>query len=196
MKAFKPARHQVTYEVDVTWYSVKEAACKSKFGDLQNVSSGVSADPVWFFSGTFMGHVYWPFNKRWQRNGDGPIALVLNHEFYSPEHPLAEKFFSEKVNDRLKQLVDNKNFYNLGMHHTYEENIEILSRCRYVLGNEGGWTHVSNATGTPFIVTNNNRRHATNKKVHPMHPCLRTINTDDIDQFLDITSNGLELLGI
>ena len=185
MLAFCSTNFIVTYEVDETWFSIKENQGVVKFGQSgKEATTTSSLENGWWFTGTFFHHVYHPFKTTWRSNKDGPIALALNHEFFNKNHPILDKFFSDKDDQRLRKLVDNKNYFNLGLEHSFEHNLEILSTCRYVLGIEGGWTHASNATRTPFICVANKRAPRAPAKVHSGHPNLNIIPSSEIDRFL------------
>lgn len=194
MNSFEDTPFKVTWEVVHDWYNIKEKAAVNKFGkQYQNSSSLVEGDPVWFFTGTFIAHAYWMYKTKWQGNTRGPIALVLNHEFFGPEHPLPDKFFTPEVNERLAALVDGKNFLSLGMHNTYQENLDIISRSRYILGNEGGWTHVSNSMRAPFMATINRRNPLHLQKIHGGHSSLQPVLPRDLNRFLDLSVDGASL---
>ena len=185
MLAFCSTNFLVTYEVDETWCSVKENHGVVKFGQEGKFAvTNSTQENCWWFTGTYFDHLYHPFIKTWMSNKDGPIALALNHESFNKNHPILDKFFSEEDDAFLKSLVDNKNYFSLGLDHSFERNLEILSSCRYVLGIEGGWTHASNATRTPFICVANKRAPRAPAKVHSGHPNLNIIPSSEIDRFL------------
>lgn len=185
MLAFCSTNFIVTYEVDESWFSVKENRGIERFGQVGRfAATNSSLENCWWFTGTYIHHVYHPFKTTWKSNKDGPIALALNHEAFNKTHPIIDKFFSDEDDQRLRKLVDNKNYFSLGLEHSFQRNLEILSSCRYVLGIEGGWTHASNATRTPFICVANKRDPRAPAKVHGGHPHLEIIPASRIDSFL------------
>lgn len=186
MDAFSETPYKITYEVDLTWYSVSEKAGTEKFGADGRLADTLSnIEPVSWFTGTFYAEEYHPFKRTWKRNHTGPIALALNHEFYDDKHPLADKFFDRKTNEQLLRLVDNKKYFSLGQHHSFENNVAVLANCRYAVGIEGGWTHICNAMRVPFICVTNKRKTSAPQKVHAGHPCLKIIETSEMMPYIN-----------
>lgn len=124
-------------------------------------------------------HLYWPSKKQWEANLNGPIGIYLNHEL-----EVGPKFFNEQDNIFLHSLIDNQNYFSLGQPRTFEENIDIMSKCRYIIGNEGGWTHVSHSMRVPYIICANQRPINEIKKFHSKHPNLQIIDTKNMRDFL------------
>lgn len=127
-------------------------------------------------------HLYWPSKKKWEANQNGPIGIYLNHEYQEIEE--VTKFFNEQDNLFLQSLIDNHNYFSLGQSHTFEENIDIMSKCRYVIGLEGGWTHISHSMRVPYIICANQRPIDQIKKFHSNHPKLQIIDTQNMRDFL------------
>lgn len=192
MESFAPTPYTITYEVKYSDFSVSLDKCVSIFGEEKHEVATNEADHTWWFSGKFH-HTdrYYKFKTLWRGNTAGPIALALNHKDFNENHPIKEKFFSPHTNDALLKLVDNKNFFLLGDHRTFEENVDILSQCRYAVGIEGGWTHVTHSMRMPFIIAANERRVSSNIKVHPTHPRLHCVSTEDVFKYTDISVNPL-----
>ena len=186
MDAFSDTPYKITYEVNMKWYSVSDKGGISKFGeDGQFGDTLCEYEPTWWFTGTYFPGAYHPFERVWKENRTGPIALALNHEFFNQYHPIASKFFNEKINAQLLKKVDNKNYFSLGQHHTFENNVAVLANCRYVVGIEGGWTHVCNAMRVPFICVTNERHASAPLKVHAGHPCLKVIQTNEMMPYIN-----------
>ena len=127
-------------------------------------------------------HLYWPSKKKWEANQNGPIGIYLNHEYQHLE--VATKFFNEQDNLFLHSLIDNHNYFSLGQSRTFEENIDVMSKCRYIIGLEGGWTHVSHSMRVPYIICANQRPIKEIKKYHSKHPNLQIIDTKHMRDFL------------
>jgi len=127
-------------------------------------------------------HVYWPSTKKWLADQNGPIGIYLNHEYQEIEE--GTKFFNEQDNIFLQSLIDDKNYFSLGQLRTFEENVDIMTKCRYVIGLEGGWTHVANSMSVPYIICANQRPIDSIKKFHPNHPNLQIIDTQNMRDFL------------
>ena len=127
-------------------------------------------------------HIYWPSKKKWLADQNGPIGVYLNHEYQEIEE--GTKFFNEQDNTFLQSLIDDKNYFSLGQPRTFEENVDIMTKCRYVIGLEGGWTHVANSMRVPYIICANQHPIDSIKKFHPNHPNLQIIDTRTMRDFL------------
>ena len=186
MALWKDVPYKLTFEVDTTWASIQKPAGFIKFGAAgfeQQTTSDIV--PLWMFR-DLRQELYWPATVQWKGNKDGPIAILPNHEYYGALHPIMDKFFTEKDNDFLLSLIDNKKYINVGKGRSFEENVEILSECRYVVGLEGGWTHVSNAMRVPYIIVANKRGVVAPLKVHHRHPHLTIVHTVDMYNYLTL----------
>ena len=185
MQSLERPPFQVSYEIDYSWSTVGEDTAVDKFGVEGKWGETTSeASTVWFFTGTYKKHLYWPFKTLWGGDIKGPVALSINHEDFNEHHPIISKFFSTEDNQYLMSLVDNKNFFLLGEHHDYQTNLDIIAKCRYVLGIEGGWTHVTNAMRAPFVVITNKRDPVAPAKVHSGHPNLRIRSVEEMYRYL------------
>ena len=118
----------------------------------------------------------------WLADQNGPIGVYLNHEYQEIEE--GTKFFNEQDNTFLQSLIDDKNYFSLGQPRTFEENVDIMTKCRYVIGLEGGWTHVANSMRVPYIICANQHPIDSIKKFHPNHPNLQIIDTRTMRDFL------------
>lgn len=127
-------------------------------------------------------HLYWPSKKKWLGDKNGPIGLYINHNHQKLENQL--KFFNDQDNLDLLCLIDNKNYFHLGKSHTFEENLDIMSKCRYVIGLEGGWTHISNSMRAPYIICANQRPLNEIKMYHSKHPDLQIVGVNDMRKYL------------
>lgn len=190
MSEWSEGPYKLTHEVDTSWYSIKPSDCVQHFGNQGKSQPTTSdVDPLWFYR-DLSQEQYWPFKTQWLRDYNGPIAIAPNHEFFIkesyPKGHLFDKFFTDEDNDFLLSLIDGKNFIHLGTHYTFKQNIEIMSKCRYVLGVEGGWTHISNAMDVPFIIVANKRGAKAPLKVHSGHRRLRVIETNQMREYLTL----------
>lgn len=174
-----PKQYNITYEYTTEQCTVSERDAAMWFG-------AENEDITWFFSGNHSDHHYFPFKKKWKSNTDGPIALSLNHLWGNEKHPLIYKFFKRELNDRLEDLAVKYpyRFITIGRPKTILESVDIMENCRYVLGVEGGWTHVANAMRVPCVVTNNGFRTRSILAVHRQHPNIQVIDTVVIDKYL------------
>lgn len=175
-----PQQYKITYEYDPTWYTIRYQIAENKLGKEQSGNT-------WFFSSSGNRTIYTPFKTTWSGDVNGPIALSLNYEEFiaNPKSsPYPKKFFSADLQDRLRSLIDNKNYFVLERNTTLQGCIDILTKCRYALGVEGAYTHLSNCTRTPFIIVRNNHDQKLIDSVHKSHPRLKTIETKDIENYL------------
>ena len=184
MEAFQPPPFKVTYELDTSWASVTIDRGITKFGKDAFDKTTLDRDEIAWFSGTYHKLPYWPFKDQWKGNKDGPILLALNHKDFNENHPIVSKFFSKEDDDRLRSLVDNNKFFELGEHHSFENNLKLIANCKHIVGIEGGWTHVSHCMNAPFVIATNKRSLKIPLAVHTQHPRLRILETRDIDHFL------------
>lgn len=191
MSMFKDIPYIITYEFDNSGSAgagiddgagLSSKHCISSFVDFNKIPNKKQYKFLYRHDTASTNHLYWPSKKKWLANIDGPIGIYLNHEFQELE--VASKFFNEADNIFLQSLIDNKNYYSLGKEHTFEENIDIISRCRYIIGLEGGWTHVTNSMRVPYIICANQRPLNEIKRFHTKHPNLQIINTQDMHKFL------------
>lgn len=176
--------HRFTYEV-----------VEDRSKNIQDFTRAVEIKGVrdlnttWYHT-TYDWQQYLPFKTQWISNTDGPIALNLNYEgeeeWHMKHHVAPEKFFDKKTNDRLLQLVDNKRFIKLGTNagHSLQDNVRIISTCRYVIGIENGWTHVCNAMRAPCIVPINNWTKTAILWLHRDHKTLKVIDNKDLYNYL------------
>lgn len=190
---FSNSPFKVTYEYLNTNYSIN---VKKGFKNFPNAAPLETATDQNFNEfvcplNNFHNELYWPFKKKWKRDFKGPILLTLNHEHYNEHHPVFPKFFDPEINDKLRNLVDNKRIYELGVHHSFEKNLELISSSIFSIGIEGGWTHITNCMRAPFIIVRNNRSVQTNRNVHPKHPSLRIIELDKMFKYLKINPSYL-----
>lgn len=128
-------------------------------------------------------HLYWPCIKKWKANNQGAIAIYNNHEYRALE--VQSKFFNKQDSKTINALIDNKNYFGLGKEHSFEENLEILSNCRYAIGLEGGWTHVANSMRVPYIVCANQRPWNKILQHHSAHPNFKIIDTVNMFDYLN-----------
>jgi hypothetical protein len=184
MDAFEPPPYNITYEIDHTWSSVTKDRGEVKFGKEKFWKKTSQVDETVWFSGSYQKIGYWPFKRQWKGNNHGPIAFALNHKDFNANHPIVEKFFDVEENERLRGLVDNKRFFELGDHHSFELNLKIIANCKYIVGIEGGWTHVSHCMRAPFVVVTNKRKRSVSLAVHSRHPSLRVIEAAAVDRYI------------
>jgi hypothetical protein len=132
-------------------------------------------------------HRYIRFKKQWQPNEDGTIAIYLNHP-HVKAHSLENqaKFFTLAQTYSLRTLVDrNPQIYQtIGLPRSFNESVDIMSKCRYVVGIEGGWTHVAHAMNVPYYAVRNRWDIESINTIHQYHPTLEIIETSDIPTYL------------
>lgn len=180
MNNFELPPFNITHEYDSSWYTIDERKAIKLFG-------AENKGKTWWFSYTGNRTVYTPFKKKWEGNSRGPIALSLNYDEFKDNphnHLYGEKFFNKNINDMLMSLIDNKNYFLLDRHTTLQGCIDILAKCRYALGIEGAYTHLSNCTRTPYIIVRNDHKLKTITNCHHTHPALKVIETDSVGDYL------------
>lgn len=184
-----PKQYNVTYEVDLSWSTVHLETAIERYGKESYrclTDSNKSKECLWF-SGDYNHHSYHRFKKQWKGNSTGPILLALNHADFNKNHPIQEKFFSEKDNSALMSLVDGRKIVLLGEHYTFQNNILLIANCRYIVGIEGGWTHISHCMRAPMVIARNTRGAGKSSAVHRMHPKLVEVKTDKAFDFVSQT---------
>lgn len=188
---FEDIPYRLTYEFDNSGSSgsgfddgegVSSKYCMSAFSNFNKLENKQQCKFVYRHDTTSANHQYWPSKKKWEANLNGPIGIYLNHEFQNIE--VETKFFNEQDNLYLHSLIDNHNYFSLGQPRTFEENLDIMAKCRYIIGLEGGWTHVSHSMRVPYIICANKRPLNEIKKFHPKHPKLQIIDTQNMHDFL------------
>lgn len=160
----------ISYEVDLEWFTISQAVAKKKLGKNH------------FFTSCF-NHKYVPFRTQWKKNLHGPIGLCLNNENNNEGYPYKGKWFSKDINDKLLNLVDEKNYVLLGRPKSVKENIQIMSECKYVLGVDGAWTHAANSMRVPFYLTANQY----DKEFfdyHSQHPTITIIKEHEVFNYV------------
>lgn len=171
--------YKLTYEFDCT------GAFRNYFAALDQFTKLPDKDQCKFLYRHDVNctqHAYHPSKKQWEKNVNGPIALYIDHSHQKLENQ--QKFFNKQDTVHLICLIDDKDYFCLGKHHTFEKNMDIMSKCRYVIGLEGGWTHVSNSMRVPYIICANQRPLNEIKQYHSKHPSLQIIKTDDMHKYL------------
>ena len=188
---FEDIPHNVTYEFDNSGSAgtgfddgegVSSKHCVRAFLDFNKLPNKNQYKFLYRHDSASTNHSYWPSKKKWEANNNGPIGIYLNHEYQNLE--VTSKFFNEQDNLFLQSLIDNHNYFSLGQPRTFEENIDIMSKCRYVIGLEGGWTHVSHSMRVPYIICANKRPLNEIKQFHPKHLNLQIIDTQNMRDFL------------
>lgn len=183
MDSFADTPFKITYELDTSWSTVHPDRAAERFKMKTDIPTD-EADEVFWFSGSYFSHRYWEFKRQWKGNLNGPILLALNHKDFNEHHPLQNKFFSVEDNNKLLSLVDNKNFFELGNHYSFENNVLLIANCSAIVGIEGGWTHVAHSMNAPFKVANNKRDPKVPYGVHSRHPCLECLDNNLIFDYL------------
>jgi hypothetical protein len=191
IKMFEDAPYNLTYEFDNSGSAgvgyddgagLSSKHCVSSFADFYKNPNKNKYKFIYRHDSASTEHQYWPSKTKWEANQNGPIGIYLNHEYQEIE--VGSKFFNEQDNLFLHSLIDNHNYFSLGQPRSFEENVDIMSKCRYVIGLEGGWTHVSHSMGVPYIICANQRPLNEIKKFHPKHPNLQIIDTQNMRDFL------------
>lgn len=173
MQEFAPEVH---YNVSFNWHTIDLKKAFLKFGKENH-------NQTWFFTNCY-DHLYKPFKTQWLGDHTGPIALALNNENTVTRYPYPGKWFNNKVNSLLKDLIDEKNYLHLGRPYSIEENIAKLARCRYALGVDGAWVHACNAMRVPYVLVRNDLDFKIIKALHSRHPNLNVIETQEIFNFI------------
>lgn len=188
---FENIPYNVTYEFDNSGSSgtgfndgegLSSKYCLLAFTAFNKIPNKNKCNFIYRHDTASTEHLYWPSKKKWEANQNGPIGIYLNHEYQNLE--VSSKFFNEQDNLFLNSLIDNHNYFSLGQTHTFEENIDIMSKCRYIIGLEGGWTHASHSMRVPYIICANQRPLNEIKKFHSKHPNLQIIDTQNMRDFL------------
>lgn len=188
---FENIPYNVTYEFDNSGSSgvglhdgdgVSSKYCLSAFSDFNKITNKNQYKFIYRHESFSTQHRYWPSKIKWEANKNGPIGIYLNHEYQNLE--VSSKFFNEQDNLFLHSLIDNHNYFSLGQPRTFQENLDIMAKCRYVIGLEGGWTHVSHSMRVPYIICANQRPLNEIKKFHSKHPNLQIIDTENMRDFL------------
>ncbi len=169
--------HKIELVVDETWSTVSFDRAVERFG-VENFKK------TWFFSGVYNTEPYIPFKDSWEENQNGPIGLTLNNENCNPNYPFQSKWFNEKLNNQLLKLIDNKRYFALGRPRSLQDNINVMKKCRYILGVENGWTHIANAMRVPFIISKNNFDMKFLLQHHSKHPCISIIEEYEVFKYL------------
>lgn len=183
IELFQPEPAQlITWEIDFSWSTVSyEEAC-TKFDINDHLKT-------WLCAGKIPDHSYHPLKYMWQGNTDSYICLSLNHEFhhyYTPyKSSLSQKFFTEDINNTLLKFNDGVNHICLGKRYrSLKEDIILMSGCQYVLGIEGAWTHFAHAMNVPYKAVANAMGYDFVKSMHPTHPTLKIIHTQELFDYL------------
>ena len=101
--------------------------------------------------GCNLKHSYWPVRFD-RRSHSSQVSLYLEYENENPEQPRPEKYNlnrkllpgqSLKIKDILQK--NGVKYVELGPKMTLKENCEEILKSFFVLGREGGWTHVSHS---------------------------------------------------
>ena len=116
-------------------------------------------------------------------HGEESLIEIEYMSLYSSKE-IRDFYSNEYCSHSTVYLIDNNNYFSLGQPRTFEENIDIMSKCRYVIGLEGGWTHVSHSMRVPYIICANQRPLNEIKKFHSKHPNLQIIDTQNMRDFL------------
>lgn len=165
----------VTYETDETWFSISEVAARKKFGKE-------NCNKTWFFTAS-INDTYLPFKTQWKGDSKGPICFVLNNENCNPQYPYPKKWFDPKLNEQLKNLIDDNVYLHLGRPLSVRESIDRMSRCRYVVGVDCGWAHAANAMRVPYkLVVNSYGKDFF--KFHSRHPSMKLIEASEVSRYL------------
>lgn len=166
----------VTYEIQLQGFTTNKSTAYKWYGiDNYNIT--------WFFTSSG-GPCNNPFKTRWCGNTTGPIALALNNENTLPNYPYPEKWFDNKLNTMLSDLVDGENYVLLGRPLSVKQNIDILASCRYAVGVDGAWAHCAKYTQTPYYLVRNNLSMTILQNMHANDPHVKIIETIDIFKYL------------
>lgn len=196
LKYWLPAGHDYPTTIDTIIYQYKHSlphkiSCEVIEGEsfvsyhLAIEKFGMdSLNKTWYYN-IPDAQQYLPFKTKWLGNTAGPVALCLNNENHNSDYPYPGKFFEDNINDFLTKIVDNKRYITLGRPKTIEECINIMAECRFVLGVEGGWTHIANAMRVPAVVVRNDYPVDYIKHLHTGHRSLTIVESNEVFNYLD-----------
>lgn len=170
---------QITFEVDETFYSIRPEVCNKKFG-ITNLNK------TYFFSNSYNNTVNARMQTQWKGNQNGPIGLVNNYENWKSNYPYLEKFYPKELNDHINNLIDGVNYLTLGRPLTVAESIKKMAECRYIVGVDSAWAHISKCVNIPHYVVRNDLNKNLINKLHSNSTSVRIIETHDVLKFLSI----------
>lgn len=159
------------------WSSVSIKKAFKKFNKNEQ-------NKTWYFINSLDTASYIRFRDAWLGDTKGPIGLCLNNENNNSGYPYPGKWFEDKLNSTLLQLVDNSTYYFLGRPYSIQQTIDIMTKCRYVVGVDGAWAHIANAMRVPFIMVRNNLPKKIINNTHRNHPTLKVIETQEVFDYL------------
>jgi hypothetical protein len=109
-------------------------------------------------------HQYWPVNQN--RNILDHVCTYLRYTDENKIKPRPVEYNidrdltieqADSVYDTLKK--HNINYIELGPNYSLSENCQLISQARFVIGREGGWTHVANSARVDYYPVMNNRHY-------------------------------------
>lgn len=107
-------------------------------------------------------HQYWPIYST--RNVTNYVCTYLRYVDENPLDPRPTEYNidrdltadqAEFVYNILKKY--NINYVELGPSRSLSENCQLISNSKFVIGREGGWTHVANSARVDYYPVMNNR---------------------------------------
>lgn len=129
---------------------------------------------------------YINFKRQWKGKKNGPILLVLNTDEVNRDYHYPQKWFDEITNSRLNTLVDNRNVIKLTNElRSFDDNIQLMQECRYIVGLDSRWTHISNCMNVPYFVSKNNWTTVDLMIRYFGHPCMKIITKKETYNYLD-----------
>lgn len=109
-------------------------------------------------------HHYWP--TKTERNVSNYVCTYLRYVDENPNNLRPNSYNVDRdltieqanfVYNILKKY--NIKYVELGPSNTIEENCRLISNAKFVIGREGGWTHVSNSARVDYYPVMNNRHY-------------------------------------
>lgn len=180
---------KVSYEINYKWSTVLEEEADKFF------SSKIKNKEWYFTAGKDINKPfkYTPFKKQWTPDLNGKVALSLNHDIvpqwlrenqdHKKTNLLLSKFFDIKTHFSLLKLHNTKYYYCLGLKYgSLQEEINVLEKCKCVVGIEGAWTHIAHCMNVPYISIRGTGWKV--EKFHPSHPNLTVIDNTEIFNYM------------
>jgi len=109
-------------------------------------------------------HHYWPIKTK--RNSNNYVCTYLRYTDENPKNPRLDEYNIDRdltveqanfVYDILKKY--NIKYVELGSSRSIEENCKLIANSKFVIGREGGWTHVTNSARVNYYPVMNNRHY-------------------------------------
>lgn len=171
-----PSGLDITYETTSDFYSVRPSECNEKFGKENEFKT-------WFFSAS-RNIKYEPIVSMWEKNTQGPVGLNINCSNNNDQYPFREKFFPDYIDDQLRALIDEKNYVLLGRPFSVEETIKKMAKCRYIVGIDNAWAHMSKPMQIPYYLIRNGLRPEMARGLHSASKNVKILETHELNRVI------------